>query len=110
MPFERFERPELGRPVDRVGIERPVEAPPQPIQDLREIAHFDTGIEPSRQRRVEMVVKVDQPRHDHAAAGIELLVALLFTILFAPGHAAETDQTHFEIGVSEYSVFHFFAL
>ena len=62
-PLERFERAELGRPLDRVGVERAVEPPPHQLEDLHEPGR---GARRRRhapgERGVEMVMGADQTR------------------------------------------------
>ena len=59
------------RDADRVRIERPIETPPEPVEDLREVAHGSAGVEPACQCRVEVVVQVHQAREDEPTAAIE---------------------------------------
>ena len=59
-------------PVDVVERESLVEPPPQPLQNLRKVAgRVVFQRHTAGESAVEMRVRVDEARHDHAAARID---------------------------------------
>jgi hypothetical protein len=65
---QRVQAADEGRRAHTVQVERSVEAPPDPLQDLEKVLR---RLEPvrhaAREGRVEMRVCADVARHDHAA-------------------------------------------
>ena len=60
------------RRADRVLVERSVEAPPDPLQDLQEaLGRLERVGHPARERRVEMGVRADVAGDDEAARAVD---------------------------------------
>jgi len=57
-----------------------VDRPPHPVEDLKKILRSVTAYgDPARERTVDMVMRIDKPRHYNTAARIDKLRAFIFT-------------------------------
>jgi hypothetical protein len=68
----RLHQRQHGGVIDVFGIQRGIQFPPQARQDFRKIPRLGSGRrEAPGEGGVQVMVRIDQPRHDQAAAGVD---------------------------------------
>ena len=80
--------------LDAFHVQREVQLPPEPLEDFDEIRRrLPRGGKAAREGGIQVVVRVDQPRHGDAAVGVEhLRVRRRFEVLAHGGDFRPADE------------------
>jgi hypothetical protein len=75
---------QLGRQVNSLEIEGAIQSPPESIEYIGEIAHRRAGIQSARQRRVEMMMQIDETGRNQAGTCIDATRIRVLTFELRP--------------------------